>query len=173
MTIAMTHSRTLCHWLTPNVVSREGGNPLSVILILFLFSACSFNETYFEFRSFGSEWGRTSPAVFEAKIDDNSIPYNIDIKIRNDNDYAFRNIWLFIDCKTPSGAVLNDTLNVELADVFGKWYGKGFSLHCLSAPLKTNYRFPETGVYTFAIRHGMRQDPLKGISDAGLRICHN
>jgi len=133
--------------------------------------ACSHREIFFEYHSFANaEWSRDEPAVFNVKIENNSQPYNVSLELRNNDDYPFSNIWLFIDYKMPDGKSRADTIGADLANVYGKWYGKGLSLYNLSIPYETAILFPDTGTYVYSIRQGMRIDPLKGISDIGLKI---
>ncbi|GHT07927.1 gliding motility lipoprotein GldH [Bacteroidia bacterium] len=133
--------------------------------------ACSHKEVFFEFHSVkNAHWDREDAAVFEVNIENNANRYDISLEVRNDDDYSFRNIWLFVDLKTPEGSVRTDTINADLADIFGKWYGKGLSLHTLSIPYEAGIRFPNPGIYTYTIRQGMRENPLKGISDIGLKV---
>jgi len=141
------------------------------LLIIGGIVSCSHKEIFFEYHSFAkAEWSRDNPAVFNVKIDDNSKPYNVSVEIRNNNDYPFSNIWLFIDYKAPDGNHRTDTLGADLADIYGKWYGKGLSLYNLSIPYETFVLFPDTGDYVYSIRQGMREDLLKGISDIGLKV---
>ena len=145
---------------------------LSVFILIFGgIISCSPKEIFFHFHSFtNAEWTRDNPAVFNVEIEDNSQPYNVSIELRNNNDYPFSNIWLFVDYKMPDGSSRVDTVGADLADIYGKWYGKGLSLYNLSIPYETSFLFPDTGTYVFSIRQGMRIDPLKGISDVGLKV---
>ena len=133
--------------------------------------SCSRKEIFFNFHSFANaEWNRNDPAVFNVNIEDNSQPYDVSIELRNNNYYSFSNIWLFIDCKAPGGNSRTDTIEVDLADANGKWYGEGLSLYSLSIPHETSVLFPDTGIYRYSISQGMQENPLKGISDIGLKI---
>jgi len=133
--------------------------------------SCSHKEIFFDYYSLtNAEWNRDNPAVFHVKIENLSQPYNVSIEIRNNDDYPFSNIWLFIDYTLPNGNTRTDTVSADLADVYGKWYGKGLSLYNLSIPYENTVLFPDTGTYIYSIRQGMRENPLKGISDIGLKI---
>jgi len=133
--------------------------------------SCSHREVFFEYHSFkNAEWNRYDPAVFNVKIEDNSQPYDLSFELRNNNAYTFSNIWLFVNYKTPEGNSRTDTIGADLADVYGKWYGKGLSLYNLSIPYKTSTLFPDTGTYVYSIRQGMRETLLQGISDIGLKV---
>ena len=138
------------------------------------FVSCSNNEVFFIYYPLANaEWDRNNPVVFDVKIDDNSQPYNVSIELRNNNDYSFSNIWLFIDYKMPNGNYRTDTIGAEVADVYGKWYGKGLSYYNLSIPYEMSVLYPDTGTYIYSIRQGMRENPLKGISDIGLKVSKN
>jgi len=144
---------------------------LSFIFLIGGMISCSPEEVFFSYHSFANdEWKREEPAVFQVKINDTSQPYRLSVELRNNNDYPFGNIWLFFDYQTPGGKVRSDTIGADLADVYGKWYGKGLSLYNLTIPYENSILFPDTGTYIFSIRQGMRENPLKGISDIGLKI---
>ena len=133
--------------------------------------SCSHNEVYFEYHSFAnSEWNRNDEAVFQVNIEDNLQPYNLSVELRNSNSYQFSNIWLFVDYRMPDGTSRKDTINAELADAYGKWYGKGFSLYNRSITYKTSFLYPDTGIYVYTISQGMRENTLKGISDIGFKV---
>ena len=133
--------------------------------------SCSHKEVFFKYHSISnSEWNRNEQAVFQVNIEDSSQPYNLSLELRNNNSYPFSNIWLFVDYKMPDGTSRKDTVSAELADVYGKWHGKGLSLHNISIPYKTSFLYPDTGTYIYTVSQGMREDILKGISDIGLKV---
>ena len=145
---------------------------LIIISVLILFCSCSRNTMYTDNISFPSEvWTLDNVAEFNSEIIDTASISNIYFTIRTGTSYPFRNIWLFINTTSPEGRSLTDTLQYFLADEKGSWYGKGFGdIHELSLPFKTGIYFPEKGIYSFRIRHGMRIENLKGVYDFGLRI---
>jgi len=145
---------------------------LVIFLLSFLgIASCTHNEIFFQYHSFAdAEWDRDEPAVFHVNIENNSQPYDVTIELRNNNAYPFSNIWLFVDYKTPNGNSRSDTIGAGLADVYGKWYGRGLSLYNLSIPYKTSVLFPDTGTYIYSIRQGMKENLLNGISDIGLKV---
>ena len=155
----------------------EGNIHKSLILslIICILSACVYkNENvHTDFRSLkNSEWNKDSICRFKVDIQDISHPYSIAILIRHDNNYPYRNLWLFSNITTPSGAVRQDTLNCELADDMGRWYGKGISVYKFEAPYEQSITFPQSGVYTFSIQHGMRDDILKNVSEVGIKLVN-
>jgi gliding motility-associated lipoprotein GldH len=119
----------------------------------------------------GKKWDLMNILSFKVPIDDTLKSNNVIFTIRTGSSYPFRNIYLFVQTKSPDGKFITDTLQYYLADEKGKWYGRGFGdIHELNLPYKSNVFFPIKGIYQFNIRHGMRIEDLKGVYDFGLRV---
>jgi gliding motility-associated lipoprotein GldH len=119
----------------------------------------------------GKIWKLTNIPTFKVPITDTLTSNNVIFTIRTGSSYPFRNIYLFVTTTSPDGKNITDTLQYNLADEKGKWFGKGFGdIHELNLPYKSNVFFPLKGTYVFKIQHGMRIENLKGIYDIGLRI---
>jgi gliding motility-associated lipoprotein GldH len=144
----------------------------AVAASLFLLVSCNSNVVYTDSKAMDNEtWKLMDVPVFRVPITDTVNSNNVIFTIRNGSSYPFRNIFLFVTTTSPDGKTLTDTLQYNLADEKGKWYGRGFGdIHELNLPYKSNVFFPRKGEYEFRIRHGMRIENLKGIYDFGLRI---
>jgi gliding motility-associated lipoprotein GldH len=119
----------------------------------------------------GKIWKLTDIPTFKVPITDTLTSNNVIFTIRSGSSYPFRNIYLFVTTTSPDGKNITDTLQYNLADEKGKWFGKGFGdIRELNLPYKSNVFFPLKGTYVFKIQHGMRIEDLKGIYDIGLRI---
>lgn len=116
-------------------------------------------------------WRLSDIPSFDVPINDTLNSNNIWLMIRTGSDYPYRNIYLFVTALTPGGITITDTLQYDLADEKGNWYGKGFgNIHALNLPYKTNVYFPLKGNYMFKIQHGMRIENLNGVYDIGLKV---
>ena len=134
-------------------------------------SACTNKNVYTDFYSLkNAEWDKDSICRFEFEITDTLNPLNVFVEIRNNNNYQYSNLWLFIDIKTPSGAIRRDTMNCKLADDMGKWYGQGISIYEFEAPYEKSVIYTQSGIYTLSIRHGMRNNILEGITEIGFKL---
>lgn len=117
------------------------------------------------------KWLKDSAVNIILPVADTLGAYAIIVNLRNNNDYPFRNIHLFVDVASPTGATVRDTVEYELSDLQGKWLGKRGSYwvdHRLF--YRPNVIFANSGNYEFGIRHGMRADTLPGIGAVGLRL---
>jgi len=117
------------------------------------------------------KWELQHLPSFKVPITDTINSNNVIFTIRTGTSYPFRNIYLFVTTTSPDGRSLTDTLQYNLADEKGKWFGKGFGdIHELDLKYKSNVYFPVSGIYQFNIRHGMRVEVLEGVYDFGIRL---
>lgn len=116
-------------------------------------------------------WKLMDVLPFPVPIIDTLTSNNVFFTIRTGSSFPFRNIFLFVTTTSPDGKTITDTLQYNLADEKGKWFGKGFGdIHELNLTYKSNVYFPVKGIYQFNIQHGMRIKDLKGVYDIGLRV---
>jgi gliding motility-associated lipoprotein GldH len=153
----------------------RGINRCSFILVfafVFLLLSCNSKVIYTNSQAMAGEtWKLMDIATFQVPIKDTLNSNNVIFTIRNGSSFPFRNIFLFVTTTSPDGKKITDTLQYNLADEKGKWYGKGFGdIHELNLPYKSNVYFPLKGTYEFKIQHGMRVEDLRGVYDFGLRI---
>lgn len=127
-----------------------------------------FRETH---RIPDGSWNSRDKVAFSVNIPDTSKRYSLYIDIRNDVNYPFANIFMFLDTRFPDGRIARDTVECQLADYDGRWLGTG------SGSIKYNrflfHReviFRQKGYYTFTFEQAMRTSELKGIRDVGLEI---
>jgi gliding motility-associated lipoprotein GldH len=146
--------------------------PVILALVSLCFTACDPARIYeSNVKIAGNGWHRSEIVRFETEITDIDIPYNIYINVRNNTDYKYMELWLFVDVHSPSGVIERDTAKVMLADHRGKWLGKGLgSKFDTRLFFRKNVRFPEAGKYIFEYEQATRDETLPGIDDIGLRI---
>jgi gliding motility-associated lipoprotein GldH len=142
--------------------------PASLILLI----SCNSNVVYTDSRVMPENiWKLPDIPAFRFEVSDTLNSNNVFFTIRTGSKYPFRNIYLFTTAISPDGKSITDTLQYNLADEKGNWYGKGFGdIHELNLPYKSNVFFPQKGTYQFKIQHGMRVEDLKDVYDFGLRI---
>jgi gliding motility-associated lipoprotein GldH len=145
---------------------------LSILIFFLLLVSCNSKVVYTNSQAMPQEtWKLMDVSTFKVLITDTLTSNDVIFTIRNGSSYPFRNIFLFVSTTSPGGKKITDTLQYNLADEKGKWYGRGFGdIHELNLPYKTNVYFPLKGTYEFKIQHGMRIEKLKGVYDFGLRI---
>lgn len=145
---------------------------LGLFLSAAIFISCDSQRVYDTFKRIpDSGWHADSLQRFSFDISDISINHNIYFNIRNDRNYGFSNLWLFVKIIPPEGELITDTMQVVLANPAGKWLGKGFSgVYTSQIPYRERVYFPAQGTYTIQVQHGMRSVFLEGITDIGVRV---
>ena len=152
------------------------GNHRSSLLIIFtsllLLVSCTSKVVYTDSQTMpGKTWALMNTPTFRMPVTDTINSNNVYFTIRTGSSYPFRNIYLFVTTTSPNGKVITDTLQYNLADEKGKWYGKGLGdIHELNLPYKSNVFFPVKGIYQFKFQHGMRVENLNGVYDLGVRV---
>lgn len=143
-----------------------------ITLIVILFSACDENRVFEKYEKIPpSGWQKDSMIVFSVPVTDTLQNHNLLLNIRNDINYNYSNLWLFIKISQPGEIAVSDTFEVMLADVSGKWLGDGFGgIKTRQVPYRSGIYFPVSGDYTISIQHGMRDETLEAITDIGFRI---
>jgi gliding motility-associated lipoprotein GldH len=142
------------------------------ILFLMAFTACDSGRIYDQSYTIdGAKWNRDSVYHYEVTIEDSLLLSDYYVSIRNNTDYPYSNIYLFVTTEFPNGHSTTDTIECILADKSGRWLGDG------SGRIKDNLimlqhalRFPLKGKYHFYLEQGMRDELLQGIEDIGIRI---
>jgi len=140
--------------------------------LLIAFWACDTNRVYEKYYPINkTTWSKDSLVLFNIPVTDTVQNHNLYINVRNDINYNYSNLWLFINIEQPGGQAIKDTFEMVLADPAGKWLGHGFGgLKNRQVLYRNNVYFPHSGDYKISIQQGMRDSELKGISDVGLRV---
>lgn len=146
-------------------------NLVSVLLMACLFQACTTIDLYEKTESFKlHEWNGNIKPTFQFEVSDTNSLYNIFIVMRHTDAYGFNNIWLNISTQAPTDTIVTQQLNLQLADNKLGWLGNGMDdifehRIKIAGPSKL-----KKGKYSFTLEHIMRQDPLKNILQAGIRV---
>jgi len=145
---------------------------LTFLLGVLILVSCDKNrvfESNIEIPSY--QWNKDSILLFHVDIVDTISSHNIFLNVRNTSQYAYQNLFVFLNTTSPTGISLRDTLECYLADDRGKWLGNGWGdIYDNRFLYKRNIRFPVSGTYTFKLVQGMRTKELKYITDVGIRI---
>lgn len=148
-------------------------NKLTWLPILIL-AACQNNTVYHSYEPVSLDgWSKSDTLVYTLP---NSIPagkYEVEIGIRHQESYPYRDLWLEIGHNTQDSLVyVTDTLQLFLADEAGNKTGDGpCGLYQCGLPYKASLPIRAEGsTRAFRIVHIMTDNPLTGISDVGIRL---
>jgi gliding motility-associated lipoprotein GldH len=143
-----------------------------IIAFLLLTTACNKGKVYHRFIEIPRDkWNAKNIIHFDVSITDTLHSHNVYLLVRNNANYKYSNLYLFVTTTSPMGFSVRDTLELVLADQRGKWVGKGTAdVYTSKHPFKLNVRFPYRGIYSFDIQQALWDVDLRNISDIGLQI---
>lgn len=141
-------------------------------ILLFVFCSCDQTRVFEEWKELdGVAWSVDSTLTYTFDVEDTTSVCHLLLGVRNTNTYPYRNIWLMAEIQGPNNIMFRDTVQLHLANNIGEWYGKrSASIYTYMMPLYSQLRFFNQGEYTVQLQHGMRADPLVGISSVGFRV---
>ncbi|WP_460680510.1 gliding motility lipoprotein GldH [Mucilaginibacter koreensis] len=117
-------------------------------------------------------WAYVNKIKYDVSIEDTTSAYNLYLNLRVTADYKYSNLFALISEGKAGAAKMHTTrYEFKLANPDGEWLGKGSgNLYSYQIPFKTGFHFPGRGVYHFEIEQNMRNNPLREVSDVGLRV---
>lgn len=145
---------------------------LFIIVLSLSFASCNRNVVYHEYASIGEAgWHMDSVYHFEMMIKDSLSIHDFYINIRNNTDYPYSNLYLFVSTQFPNGHLTRDTIECILAGKDGQWLGSGSGrIKDNKILLQKGLRFPLNGMYNIYLEQAMREKVLTGIEDIGFSI---
>ncbi len=145
-------------------------NIYAVLGLLWVLYSCSSGVVFEQIEEVDSEgWNYAKPVTVAFSTPDTSNRYNLIFDIRITHEYAYQNLWLFIETTEPDGSKHTDSIDCPMAYPDGRWLGNGLG-DLIDNPILVyrNFKFAETGEYTFKIKHGMRNDYLENVQNVGV-----
>ena len=119
----------------------------------------------------GHAWASTNKPAFTFTITDTLAAYHIFVIFRHEDAYRYNNIWMNITTKAPQDTVKTQQVNITLADNTKGWLGTGMDdvfdhrARITRMPIKL-----KKGDYTFTLQQNMREEPLRFVLNAGIRV---
>lgn len=154
-------------------------NILTFIVVIVTLVSCNDNLVFNQYKSMpNAEWHKDSIVKFQFNPIDTISRNNVYINLRNNDAYAYSNLFLIVGIDFPNNYRVIDTLEYEMANAEGKFLGEGLTdLKENVLEFKTNVIFPTTGTYTVSLQQAMRKSgevdgitSLKGVTDVGIQI---
>lgn len=146
------------------------------LCVLFLLNACHTDTRYHVYQAVSGEegWDKSDSLAFHLLVGLSSGEYRMEIGLRHTGEYPYRDIWLSVtQLEGDSIPPRTDTLHIYLTDEKGHWVQSG----AMGGLYQHVYVSDKPVIFStdsidriFRITHLMRQNPLPGISDVGIRL---
>lgn len=129
------------------------------------------------------QWQSKFKPQFTFQIKDTTVPYEIFVLLRHNNQYKYNNIWVRLWAKAPTDTAQSLSLELPLANKEG-WLGTGMDdvfahrirvgaeaeKYTFLKPTANGFYFSKAGEYSFTLEQIMRDDPLPHVLNVGLRL---
>lgn len=144
---------------------------LLITICVVTFGSCQTIDIFEKTTSFTThEWSSKEKPSFNFEISDTNSLYNIYLVLRHEDAYNYNNIWVNLELRGPKDTV---TIRREfiLANNRHGWLGSGMDdVFEHRIPFNTKPTHLHKGIYTFTLQQDMRDDPLRHILNAGVRV---
>jgi gliding motility-associated lipoprotein GldH len=143
-----------------------------IITTMVLFSACDTNRVFESYQSIKDDnWYINQKPTFYVDIQDTISEHSIYFNLRHTGQYKYSNLFVLFTIQGPKAKAETQRLEFKLAELDGKWLGSGLGdLYSNQIKVMDKIKFPRKGVYSFSIEQNMRDNPLAGIEDVGIKI---
>ena len=142
---------------------------MNIICLALCLGACSpKHNDYSEFKTLDlGGWAYGDTLTYNVEHQDSIAEGDLLLAIRHTNNYLYQNLWLEVRFTDANRLHYTDTLNIILADVYGRWNGKGIGISFQKQVLlKRNLRHAKGS--PVKVRHIMRTDTLREIELVGI-----
>lgn len=128
--------------------------------------SCSIPTEYADFVTIshdGWAYGDTLTFVGDTVTDN----MQVCISVRHTANYVYGNLWLEVSGYDTRDSLVIDTVNIRLADKFGRWFGRGSGVSFVKTDtLPEPYRIAADK--PVKVRHIMRLDTVLNIEQVGV-----
>lgn len=115
-------------------------------------------------------WDSSYKPQFQVEVENKEDRFDLFFNIRHTAYYPYSNFSFYIEQKQlQQDSIIRS--EIKLAESDGRWLGNSAgNLYGQTVLLRENFTFPDTGKYVFSVGQAMRENPLRGINDVGIKI---
>lgn len=141
---------------------------VAALMVLAMLVSCTSRGDFSRFRDIDASrgWAYRDTVRFDTQRPDSLAPGSLSVAVRHNNEYQFANLWLEV-CYNNRGRLHRDTVNLKLADLYGRWLGKGFGSSRQAESVIARSVLPSPGSEV-TVRQIMRVDTLRGVDAVGV-----
>jgi gliding motility-associated lipoprotein GldH len=147
---------------------------LLILTAVIIFCGCNWTTGVFEKnQDFTShEWGSSVRPDIAFEISDTISSYNIYIVVRHTDAYHFNNMYVRATVKEPGdNEGRTGDYDLQLATKGKGWIGTAMDdIYEARLLIQPKTRFRKAGTYHIILEQLMREDPLKNVLSAGMRV---
>lgn len=146
-------------------------NVIIAVTILVAMAACDGRiDRYSNFVQLSeSGWAYGDTIKFIATGNTLTDAATMSVAVRHNEKFLYRNLWLELRYCDSVGNIYVDSVNLELADAYGRWNGSGIG-EAYQCATRLPHAVRVADSTEISVRHIMRLDTVKGIEQIGVTI---
>ncbi len=143
-----------------------------ILLMMVLFNACDDARVFEDYQTIKDDnWYINQKPTFYLEVSDTLSEHDIYFNVRHTGTYKYSNLFVLFTIQGPKAKPETQRLEFKLAELDGKWLGSGLGdMYANQIKIMDKVKFPRKGVYSFSIEQNMRDNPLAGIEDIGIKV---
>lgn len=142
-----------------------------ILLLTVLFASCGEQPMFEKSYSFkGNQWMQDVKPAFKVNINDTTKAYDFIITFRVTTDYAYNNVWFYLNTKTPDGLRAREPFEMRITNDNGTWIGKKTGTVVETQLAFNRRKLPKKGDYYFTLEQGITMNSLDEVLDIGLIV---
>lgn len=141
------------------------------LVLALLLASCGEQPLYEKSYSFKeNKWTQNVKPAFKVDIQDTSQAYDFTITFRVTTDYAYNNMWFYLNTKTPDGQTAREPFEMKVTNPDGSWAGKKTGTVVETQLNFKRRKLPKKGAYYFSLEQGVTMESLNEVLDIGLSV---
>jgi gliding motility-associated lipoprotein GldH len=143
-----------------------------ILITMVLCNACDNTRVFEDYQTIKDDnWYINQKPTFYLEVSDTLREHDIYFNVRHTGTYKYSNLFVLFTIQGPKAKPETQRLEFKLAELDGKWLGSGLGdMYANQIKIMENVKFPRKGVYSFSIEQNMRDNPLTGIEDIGIKV---
>lgn len=145
----------------------------ALLAVLFLVTSCNQNRVFEKHRKNFTDyrWESTNVCEYTPVIEDADAKYDITFALRHIYGFQHKSLNINIEMTSPSGETKSNDYNIQVVGDKREYLSDCAGDYCdLETLIEEDFKFEETGTYTFKITHLMEDDPVQAVMEVGLII---
>ncbi len=103
-------------------------------------------------------------------IQDTSILYDFVVTIRTTTDYAYNNLWVFLNTKPPHGQEVREPYEIKTTFPDGNWIGNKTGTVVEHELIFKRRKVPSKGMYIFTFEQAITQKTVDEVLDISMEV---
>lgn len=146
---------------------------LLIFAIAIFAISCNENRIFEEHKSEFSNyrWEKSNKIEFHPQITDNEQNYQIYAAIRHVYGFQLKSVKINLEITSPSGKKSNKKYDLQVFKNANEYISDCAGDYCdLEVLIEDNFKFKETGKYTYSVSHEMKVNPIPNVMQVGLIV---